>query len=122
MNTLLSSRYRKPPPAYTFLCEFCDLTRTQQHQLWHALTRATWTIPVGWRQHLWLYEDTALTPMKIFVHEVCAPAHIIEVIEVLERERLLTHVIANGLEECVLNATDKHGRWCDHKSLKPGKR
>jgi hypothetical protein len=73
----------------------------------------------GWKQHLWLYENTELTSTETLLHTVCAPAYVVEVIEHLEREHLLPHIIAIGLEECVFNATDKNGRWCDHKSPKP---
>ena len=40
MDTLIPSRYRKPPSAYSAICDFCDFTRSQQQELWRALTRA----------------------------------------------------------------------------------
>jgi len=122
MDALTRSRYRKPPRAYTVICDFCDFSRTQQQQLWHALIRATWSKAIGWKQHLWLYENTELTSTETLLHTVCAPVYVVEVIEHLEREHLLPHIIAIGLEECVFNATDKNGRWCDHKSPKPLRR
>jgi hypothetical protein len=122
MDTLIPHRYRKPPPAYTALCDFCDFTRTQQQELWSALTRATWLKPTGWRQHLWWHENTRFTSTQTFLHRACAPASFIEVIDHLEREKLLTHVQAIALQELILNATDTNGRWCDHKSPKPVRR
>ena len=100
-----------PPPAGS---PVPFLTQAEQDLREAVLARSTGARPSGWRQHLSLYHGTHWTAPRTMLQLVCAPAPCwpswkISSVRVLERGA------AVGLEERMLRAVDKDGRWCDHQ-------
>ena len=119
-----------PPRALGVLCQFWGLSPAQQATWWTALAQARWTVAVQWRERVRAADapcspglggpppPLARTPLpqaRVLVHQQCAPAIIMDVLEALVGEGALTRSCASALEEHILRAVNAQGQWGDHQ-------
>jgi hypothetical protein len=100
-----------PPPAFNILVEFWHVPPPLQRRLWQALGSARWSRASEWRQKLELAHGTGLFLPEKMLFDVCSPREVIGVVEGLYRERRLDQRSTALVEECLLERTNRHGRW-----------
>jgi hypothetical protein len=102
------------PPAKVFV-KFCEgywqlspsLTRT----LWQAFRQAT-SPTARTLRHVWLlYDSVDRIDPHALIHVTCSPKKIIEALEALVEETLLTRSQATEAEEAMLSHVQADGTW-----------
>jgi hypothetical protein len=98
------------------LAQFWGLSERHTRQVWAALYRAKWARAAGWRQTLAHFEGqrpSLRSPERVwdFVYRNVMPETIIEVVEGLVQERLLTRAEGTQLEEHILACVGRDGDW-----------
>ena len=107
----------RPPKTYQLLCAFWGFSQSQERLLWSVLARTSGVAATAFRQHLLFYNEhrSTLPDAQHMLHQVCRPAHVLQVLELLWEEGLLSRRQTTQMEELVLTAVDRAGPWCDHQ-------
>jgi hypothetical protein len=108
------SRRDRPPEIWTFFgTEWLQLSRTKSDQFWEALTVARWSRAVALRTAVLC--RTALPhrrdALDYLAHANMSPQILIQTLEDMVVERVLSPKTARTLEEAVLARTNVHGQW-----------
>ena len=98
-------------PVFLPFCRFWRLSDEQARRFWSALVQATSPQSCAWRQHLLLFEATHLGSSVHLMEVVSTPAVVVEVLEALIVERRIPPGVARGIEQRILDRTDRDGRW-----------
>jgi hypothetical protein len=112
--TWSQSRREKPPPIWVFLCtEWLGLSSTKTAQFWQALTTSRWTKAVELRSAVLCRSALPhhLEALTFLAQHNLSPQALIQVLEDLVTERLLSPKVARMIEAHVLAKTTKEGRW-----------
>jgi hypothetical protein len=105
------------PHVWHALCHFWRLSTEQQCLLWKALKQSETPAVADWRLRLLLYDESKVYKHQAreVIHHLASPRIVIDAIEWLYDESLLSRQTASTLQDCILQATDKFGNWTDYK-------
>ena len=105
-----------PPPLWLSLAQFWGLSTRQSRLAWAALYRARWSAASAWRVTLVHFEGQApaLRSHERVWHFLAVnvqPETVLDVIEALISERLLSRQEGTAIEECILAHVGTGGDW-----------
>ena len=105
-------------PMFRTIAEYCTLDAQQARTWWSALSTARWSVPRTWTLDLVYFDQqprsrtATLDAVLPFLRTTSPPARVVQVLEALVQERLLTRQEANGILERVLACVTSRGEWC----------
>jgi hypothetical protein len=105
-----------PPPLWLTLAQYWGLSERQTRQVWTAIYRARWQVAAAWRMSLTHFEGQhprLRSPERVqhFLRENVMPETIVNVVEALISERLLSRVEGGQIEEKILVHVGATGDW-----------
>jgi hypothetical protein len=111
-NSLAGSRYERkfgPPVIQAFMVTW-GLREHEQTALWRALCAAQWSQAAAWREACLAFHPEGQDARR-FVDEACSPHTLVQVVELLVQEGVLTRQAASAIEGRLLAQTDARGAW-----------
>jgi hypothetical protein len=91
--------------------QYWDLPGALAQQWWRALSLAEHGRPLSWRQALLLYGPAPTGDSRHLIHSASAPQKVMDVLEDLVEEGLLSRQTASQIQERVLRQVSRDGRW-----------
>jgi hypothetical protein len=103
------------PPLWATLCQLWHLDAGETARLWRAVYLAKWTVSAGLRQRLVLFEGQEthqrLQGVDTMVRHALTPAAIIDAVEALRAEGLLSPKDRIVITHKILTMVDASGQW-----------
>jgi hypothetical protein len=98
------------------LVQYAGIDDTHAGRWWKALCQARWSTSKSWQHALLLFDQSPHTLAQLdrvlpFLREVSPPGRVMQVVEALWRERLLTRAEAGYVEDKILSCVGKEGEW-----------
>jgi hypothetical protein len=106
--------HQRVPQIWQLLMGYFELEVPLSRAWWTGLERSTWSETRAFYHMLRLFDarpGTDIDQVMTFVQELTTPQTIVDVLEALVQERLLSRRKAIALEEAVLARVDREGRW-----------
>jgi hypothetical protein len=102
-----------PPVVWHGLCRFLDVTSAEEALMWHAMQRSTTPAVASWRLQLLLYDETKVQRHQVeaIVQRLASPRIVVDTLERLCTEGLLSRELANTLQSRILDLVDKEGAY-----------
>jgi hypothetical protein len=104
-----------PPPLWLTLCQLWRLEPGEASRCWRALYQARWSVSASLRQVMVHFEAqdamTRLTGVDAFVRHHLPPEVVLEALEALAGEALLSPRDRVRIEEKVLAQVGSDGQW-----------
>ena len=111
-NALAGSRYEAKlgPPVLVAYGASWHLAEHEKLALWRALCQARWSLASGWRDHLIHFHPEG-EDARQFVAVECNPARVVQILENLVREGVLSRETASRIEMKLLRQVTAQGQW-----------